>query len=80
MALTYDGLAKTSDDELKRLYDATAEHVQLSLSFLRDELMRREFARQNQRMERMTKAILWLTLVNTLLVAADIAVGFLRRP
>ena len=76
MDLTYRKLRELSDDEIVDRYDAEAEHVVVSLNLLRDELLRREQARQAANMEKLTRRIFVMTVVVTVatLVMVVIAV------
>lgn len=74
--MKYAALRKLPDADLESLYDAAAQHAGTGgLSFLRDELARRENDRQTARMIRltwaitaMTAAVVVLTVLNVVLV------------
>ena len=86
MAHTLAELRALSDAEVVRLYDAAADNTGVGLNFYRDELVRRDFERQGDRTEAMTRriesmtakmlwltvAILLLTIFNVVLVAISI--------
>ena len=76
MAHLYSELRALSRDDLIRQYDQMAPRTEPGLAFVREELGRREFEEQNQRMitmtdqiRRMTRLITWLTVANTIFVA-----------
>lgn len=76
MTYTYRELRALSMDELVGEYDSMASHTQPGLAFFRDEIMRRQFDEQNNRMLNMTQQIrtlTWiiagLTLLNIVFVA-----------
>ena len=76
MSHLYYELRALSKDDLIRQYDQIAPSTVPGLAFVREELARREFEEQNQRMitmtdqiRRMTRLITWLTVANTILVA-----------
>ena len=76
MTHTYRELRALSLDELVREYDSVAPTTQPGLAFFRDEIMRRQFEEQNDRMLDMThqiRVLTWviagLTLLNIVLVA-----------
>jgi hypothetical protein len=65
MARTYAELRACSVDDLKDGYDRIAPNVVESLSFFRDEILRREVEAQTSTIRRLTWAISFMTLVNT---------------
>jgi len=65
---TYDELRNKSDEELIQLFDATTQKTEVGLSFLRDELARRDSERLTRQMRWMTIAITVLTAVNVFAV------------
>lgn len=76
MTYRYEDLRALSKDVLIREYDSLASTTQPGLSFFRDEIMRRQFEEQNNRMLSMThqiRALTWvlasLTLLNVVFVA-----------
>jgi hypothetical protein len=76
MAYLYSELRALSKGDLIRQYDQLAPRAEPGLAFVREELARREFEEQNQRMitmtdqiSRMTRLITWLTVANTIFVA-----------
>ena len=65
-----------------REYDRLAPHVQLSLGFIRDEILQRDVEEQTERMMQMTaevrsltRWITGLTVVNTAAVIAALLLG-----
>ncbi|HEX4130879.1 MAG TPA: hypothetical protein VHZ24_12625 [Pirellulales bacterium] len=72
MANTYAELRKQSEADLERLYDETATSTQIGLSFLREELARREAERQYKHMLRLTKQMRDLTIVITVLTVVNL--------
>jgi len=71
MAPKHDHLAAMSDDELIARYNGQAEHTVVGTAFYREELARRQMARESSRMftlthtmARLTWAILALTVIN----------------
>jgi hypothetical protein len=72
MKLTYRKLRELSDDRIMDMYDAEAEHVDLPLNFLRDEILRRAqekhdatIVKQTATMMRLTWVITFMTVVVT---------------
>jgi len=55
MAMKLNELRKLPKKELWKLYDKEAEHVQASLNYYRDEIVRREQSKQ-------TTVLIWLTI------------------
>jgi hypothetical protein len=86
MARSWEETEQLSRPELIRLYDAQAKRTDVEgLSFIREVIFQRDLAAQGDRMEAMTRqiqkltwAIVWLTVVNTAGVIATLAVE-LRR-
>ena len=73
MAHSYRELRELTTDELVREYDRVAGSTLLGLSFIREELARREFEEQNQRMLKMTHQMRVMTLVITVLTVLNVA-------
>ena len=67
MARTYKDLANTPTDELIRDYNKKAQTTEVGLSFLREELFRRALERTNQRMLVVSRRMLLLTAVVTVM-------------
>jgi hypothetical protein len=81
MATSYAELRRLSRADLEAFYDATAENTVVGLAFLREEIARREFEEQNERMlkwtreiRNLTRVITLLTIFNVLLVAVTLLV------
>lgn len=72
---SYSELRQMSGDELVARYDALAANTQVGISFIRDELWRREVARQADRMEELTRRIYWFTVVVTLATIVNVFVA-----
>lgn len=69
-------LRKLTDAELEQLYDRSAAHVQVGVTFILDEIRRREAERQGRTMLRLTWAIFGFTLVVTLATLAMLVRGW----
>ena len=72
MKLKYEELRELSDDRIVEMYDEEAEHVDLSLNFLRNEILRRAqekhdatIVKQTVTMMRLTWVITFMTVVVT---------------
>ncbi|MEM1213934.1 MAG: hypothetical protein AAGI68_16730 [Planctomycetota bacterium] len=74
---SYRELIDLDEDELISNFDAWAPNTNFTVYFVRDELHRRQMARQEQRMLRLTRYILWLTLANVALVLLTFITTFL---
>lgn len=75
----YDNLADMSREELMVAYNGLARSTQVGLNFYREELWRRDLAEvqrasgeSTKTTERLTWAILVLTLANVILVAVQL--------
>ncbi|MCI0998945.1 hypothetical protein HWD97_02495 [Ochrobactrum sp. C6C9] len=70
MALPFKKFMELTDEQLIKSYDDGAPFTSLSLSYIREELARRENARQTQAMLDMTKTIRrlswWMTAMATI--------------
>ena len=75
----YEQLRNSTDDELIGHYNREAAHAIPGLSFLRDELARRDSARREERLLRYTKEIRSLTVAvaAATIIALAIAVAAL---
>jgi len=58
----YQELRKVSDEELIKAHDAKSVSTEGGVNYYLDELRRRDAARQGDRLEDMTRKILWLTV------------------
>ena len=67
MARTYKDLTNTPTDELIRDYNEKAQTTEVGLSFLREELFRRALEQTNQRMLVVSRRMLFLTAVVTVM-------------
>ena len=67
MAQSYTELRSTSTEELVRTYDEIAAHTQLGLDFYREEIARRDAAKETARIIEMTQHMRNLTVVVTVL-------------
>lgn len=72
MAHTYAQLRALSMEDLIRDYDATAPTTQVGLSFIRDEIMRREMEAQSARMLTMTHEMRLMTALMTVLTVVNV--------
>ncbi|QBG88599.1 hypothetical protein ACQR53_07590 [Xanthomonas oryzae] len=79
MAQKYDQLAAMSDEELIACYNVHAEQAAVGIAFYREELARRQMARESARMLNLTNTvanltwvILGLTAVNAVLVLVQL--------
>ena len=75
MAHSWEEMEQLSRGDLIRQYDGEARNVVESLSFIREVIFQRDLASQGDRMEAMTRriqkltrVIVWLTVVNTVAV------------
>ncbi len=73
MTHSYREFRELTKDELVREYDRLATSTQPGLSFIREELARREFEEQNQRMLKMTHQMRVMTIVITVLTFLNVA-------
>ena len=78
MAKSFQELRKTSKQELIKEYDKKATYTRAGLSFLADEIQRRENQEANDRivkltaqMRNLTIAITFLTIVNVVVLILD---------
>ena len=81
MAQSLAELRSTSIEEVVRTYDEIAAHTQLDLNFYREEIARRDAAKQTARIIEMTQQMRTLTVVIailTLLNSVFVAVPLLR--
>jgi hypothetical protein len=60
-----------SDEEVRAVYNETAVHTSVGLEWFREELHWRETDRRNRNIERMTFAILALTLANLAFIGVE---------
>lgn len=74
-------LRALSDQEVENIYDRVAGQTDpASLDFYRNELMRREFSKQNGRMERMTRSITWMTGAILILTVVNVILLLVHPP
>jgi hypothetical protein len=72
-ARTYAQLLAASREELVKEYDWNASMTEnVGLNFIREELFRRDLAESNARIERLTKAITWMTAAIGVLTVANV--------
>jgi len=79
MTHSYAQLAALSKDQLIQEYDRVAGHTEPGLSFIREELWRRDIKEQNERLERMTKHIRLMTAAITILTIINVIALFAAR-
>ena len=80
MDLTYRELRELSDDEVVDMYDAESERVVISLNLLRDELLRREQARQAATIVKLTWRIFVMTVVVTVATVVNVVIAVQGQP
>ena len=82
MAHSYHELRELSREALVREYDRVAPSTVFGLSFLRDEVARRDFEEQNAQLVAMTRHIRLMTAVITVLTMVNVVavVMVLTRP
>ena len=68
-------LKKLSDEELVERHDKQAQHTQVGIKFYLDELRGRENARLSRSVEKMTRAILWLTVIIGIATLVQLAIA-----
>jgi hypothetical protein len=73
VAPTIEELEGLSDEELRARYNEIAEHTVVGLEWYREELQRRQFARQTRWLVILTVVIAILTATNVVLVAVDVS-------
>jgi len=66
---SHAAVKKMTDDDLVAAYDAHAVHTVAGLGFYRDEILRRQIARQSRIMVWLTVATVALAVANVVLVA-----------
>ena len=69
MMPTHEDIAAMSDDDVVRPINARAHDVIPGMSFWIDELHRRRIARAEERIETLTRRVLWLTAGNVIVAA-----------
>lgn len=93
MAYKLDDLYELSDERLVEEYDKVAKHTVMGLNYYRDELIRRSGEKVNQAVvessvimeketlaiSKMTKVMMWLTVINVLLTVGNLAITFLKK-
>lgn len=72
MTHSYAQLAALSNDQLIEEYDRVAGRTEVGLSFIREELWRRDIQQQNERLERMTNHIRLMTAAITVLTIVNV--------
>jgi len=72
MAHLYGELRALSIEQLKEEYDRLAPSTQAGLSFIREEIARRELDEYNKRIESMTHHIKVMTVIITILTAVNV--------
>lgn len=78
---SFEKLRKLSDEELIQAFDEKSESTNVGLSFLRDELSRREAEKQMREMDRMTTQMLkltWVIMVLTIINTVAVIVSLMR--
>jgi len=78
MALSYADVRALDDVAAAEHYDKVAEHTADSLNFWRDEMFRREQARQTGEMLALTRQVRWLTVVVTVATLLNVALFALQ--
>ena len=74
MAHSYEQLSALSDEQLISEYNRVALYTDpVGLTFLRDELFRREVKNQNEHLDVMTRQIRWLTIAIAVLTLVSTA-------
>ncbi len=68
MAASYEELRKFTKEQLIQEYDKLAKSTQIGLSFLREEITRRDAEEQIVQMIRMTTVITVFTIINVIAV------------
>lgn len=76
MAPKHEQIASLSDDELIARYNSLAESTVVGTAFYREELARRQLARESARMLSLTKTMKNLTWVILALTVANAVVVF----
>ena len=71
---TYKQLRAMPLDQLVELYDGSAKHTDFGLGFIREEIARRDAEVQTEQMIVLTRQILWLSAVMTLLTVVNVMV------
>lgn len=82
MAMTYAEISSLSREELITLYDQKAQHTQVGLDFIKQEIWSRDSEQLNRNMECLTRRIHWLTIIITILTAINVVgvlVGILGK-
>jgi hypothetical protein len=67
-------LRNTPDDVLITKHDALASNTVVGVSYYLDEIRRREATRQGDRLERLTRAMAWMTGVITVATIINLLV------
>lgn len=79
-ATTYAELRKMSADDLIRSYDETAQHTEIGLNVLREEIARRDSAEETKAIVAMTKQMrdltMFIAVLTTINVVATIVLFF----
>lgn len=75
MSETLDELKQLPDEELVRRHDARAALTVVGTSHYLDELRSRSNSRLSESVERMTRKILWLTIVVTVATMLQLALA-----
>jgi AraC-like DNA-binding protein len=71
---SYAQLVAMSDEELIACFDATTGSTVVWTQFVRDELNRRQIGKATATIEKLTRWVVGLTIVNVILVAATLFV------
>lgn len=77
----HEELAALSDRDLISRFNAAAENTVVGLNFYRDELVRRQLARESERMLRLTRSmrnLTWVILVLTVVNVVAVMVPLFR--
>ena len=72
MADSYEKLRQLSTEDLIRRYDHKAESTAVGLSFIREEIARREAEKQTRHMLELTRQMRALTIVITILTVINV--------
>ena len=76
--MKWQELTSLPDEELIELYDRETPSVVLGLAYLHGEFVRRALERSGDRIERLTRYILWLTVANVLAAIVNVVILFAR--
>ncbi len=77
MSTRWERLSRMSDEEVVAAYDDAAEYSSGGLAFWRDEIWRRESARQTTTIRRLTWVLTVLTIAIAVLTAVNVWLVFM---